>query len=85
MKSDRSEEPEKKKTPFFTRFPQHVFSRAMLCIPYLSRQGCLLWSMLYFIKIKIRSSCEIEDFVETNLCKLCVILRSRVLRVMCPR
>ena len=31
------------------------------------------------IKIKIHSSCEIEDFVETYLCKLCVILRSRVL------
>ena len=29
-------------------------------------------------KIKIHSSCEIEDFVETHLCKLCVILRSRV-------
>ena len=27
------------------------------------------------IKIKIHSSCEIEDFVETHLCKLCVILR----------
>ena len=26
-------------------------------------------------------SCEIEDFVETPLCKLRVILRSRVLRV----
>ena len=25
------------------------------------------------------------DFVEIHLCKLCVILRSRVLRVMCPR
>ena len=36
------------------------------------------------IKIKIRSSCEIEYFVETHLCKLCVILRSRVLRVVCP-
>ena len=31
-------------------------------------------------KIKIHSSrCGIEDFVETHLCKLCVILRSRVL------
>ena len=30
------------------------------------------------IKMKIHSSCEIEYFVETHLCKLCVILRSRV-------
>ena len=37
-----------------------------------------------YIKIKIHSSCEIECFVETHLCKLCVILRSRVLRVVCP-
>ena len=36
------------------------------------------------IKIKIHSSCDIEDFVETHLCKLCVILRSRALRVVCP-
>ena len=36
------------------------------------------------IKIKMRLSCEIEDFVESHLCKLCVILRSRVLRVVCP-
>ena len=39
---------------------------------------------IYNIKIKIHSSREIEYFVETHLCKLCVILRSRVLRVVCP-
>ena len=38
----------------------------------------------YIIKIKMHSSCEIEDFVETHLCKLCVILRSRVLLGVCP-
>ena len=38
----------------------------------------------YNIKIKIHTSCEIEYFVETHLRKLCVILRSRVLRVVCP-
>ena len=37
------------------------------------------------IKIKIHSSCEIGDFIETHLCTLCVILRSPVLRVVCPR
>ena len=36
------------------------------------------------LKIIIHSSCEIEYFVETHLCKLCVILRSRVLRVVSP-
>ena len=42
-----------------------------------------IWYQVYSMKIKIHSSCEIEDFVETHLCKLCVILRSRVLRVVC--
>ena len=36
------------------------------------------------MKIKIHSTCEIDDFVETRLCKLCVILRSRVLLGVCP-
>ena len=39
-----------------------------------------LWFIVseYIIKVKLHSSCEIEDFVETHLCKLFVILRSRV-------
>ena len=41
----------------------------------IARESCIT----YLIKIKIHSSCEIEDFVETHLCKLCVILRPRVL------
>ena len=32
--------------------------------------------------MKIHSSCEIKDSVETHLCKLCVILRSRVVVVV---
>ena len=28
----------------------------------------------YIVKMKIHSSCEIEYFVETHICKLCVIL-----------
>ena len=35
------------------------------------------------IKIKIHSRCEIEYFVETRLCKLCVILRYRPPQVKC--
>ena len=31
----------------------------------------------HFTVLKIHSSLEIEDFVETHVCKLCVILRSR--------
>ena len=35
------------------------------------------------VKINIRSSCDTEDFVETRLYKLCVILRSRELLGVC--
>ena len=48
----------------------------------IERPGCVHHFPVftyYIIKIKTHSSCEIEDFVETHLCNLCVILRSRVL------
>ena len=35
-------------------------------------------------KVVIHSSCEIENFVETHRCKLCLILWSRVLKILCP-
>ena len=48
---------------------------------------CIFIFHVFYIKIEkyTSSSCEIEYFVETHICtKLCVILRSRVLRVVCP-
>ena len=38
---------------------------------------------VFILKKKIHCSCEIEYFVESHLCKLCVVLRSRVLWVVC--
>ena len=55
-----------------------------LCLGLTERSFTYVRMVKYIIKIKIHSSCEIEDFVETHLCKLCVILRSRALRVVCP-
>ena len=41
--------------------------------------------VIHIIKMKIHSiQLWGKDFVETHLCTLCVILRSRVLRVVCP-
>ena len=63
----------------------HVFSGGgMNCVSYVRVPRTYVLRII--IKIKIHSSsCEIEYFVETHLCKLCVILlRSRVLRVVCP-
>ena len=50
---------------------------------------CHPWNEMHLlcviIKIKMPSSvCEIEDFVETSLCKLRVILLSRVLLGVWP-
>ena len=43
------------------------------------------WDMVYDEKkMKIHSSYEIEDFVETRLCQLCVILRPRALLAVRP-
>ena len=41
-------------------------------------------STYYIIKKNIHSSCDIEAFVETHLCKLCAIRRSRVLLGVFP-
>ena len=38
---------------------------------------------LYDKNKKIHSSCEIEDFVETHICKLCVILSDRAYYGLC--
>ena len=42
------------------------------------------WLFVIYLRKKIPSSFEFEEFVETHLYKLSVILRSRVLRVVCP-
>ena len=52
-------------------------------VPFIA--AVVLLYQVHLMKIKIHSSCEIEDFVETHICKLCVILQSRVLRVVCPQ
>ena len=36
---------------------------------------------IYNVQITIYYRCEIEDFVETRLCKLCVLLGSRHIRI----
>ena len=50
---------------------------SLRCVP-IRTQSALIEHEYH--KNKTHSSCEIEDFVETHTCKLCVILRSRVLR-----
>ena len=67
----------------------HIFIRVLsilLCLVVTSNYEVahVNYVRISVIKIKIHSSCEIEYFVEIHLCKLCVILRSRVLRVVCP-
>ena len=35
--------------------------------------------------MKIHSSCEIEDFVETHLCKLCVYIYTILANIICRK
>ena len=60
----------------------------LICGMYSATTTVLLKHQKYILvcitNIKIHSECEIEDFVETHLCKLCVMLRSRVLLGVCP-
>ena len=44
------------------------------CIYAILSEGKKKHVILYIIKIKIHSSCDIEYFVETHLCKLCVYI-----------
>ena len=56
-------------------------------MPFIRRAksgDCGIHQFKKYLKKKIHSSCEIEYFFEIHLCKLCVILRSRELRVVCP-
>ena len=60
--------------------PRCAVLRAARAVLYLPFRTCQVsFEVSYIEKIKLHSSCEIEHFVETHLCKLCVILRSRVL------
>ena len=56
--------------------------RMALMQPPASYFQGLFFGVGFVVLTKLKkSSCEMEHFVETHLCKLCVILRSRVLRV----
>ena len=57
--------------------PGRMSHNSLRCNSGTTRNLAIL-SAPHIIKIKIHPSCEMEDFVETHVCKLCVILRSRV-------
>ena len=45
---------------------------------------CAIHLNIYTYILKYVYSCEIKDFVEPHICKLCAILRSPVLLSLCP-
>ena len=58
-----------------------------ICVPTkypIDRWMESMFILMIFLKIYLHSSCEIENFVETHIRKLCVILLSRLLLGVCP-
>ena len=66
-----------KRTPLIARYPA-------LPIRSYPGQSCYIRLLVFNItKIEIHSSCEIEYFAETHLCKLCVIRAIGVSHTAC--
>ena len=70
-----------------TRDHTSVYERSASVVSGPASFQCIIYIYIYntrytFRKIKTTTNCESEHFVETHLCKLCVILlRLRALRV----